>query len=86
LACFETGVSKLQFDTATPLQAFLWLSFSQGKKDSRIIFTNFYTKKGIRGEEEAPRKKKKKHLDVTSNTILTRFEFLRNYCWCFGRI
>lgn len=30
------------------------------------------------GEEEAPREKKK-YLDVKSNTILTRFEFLRNY-------
>ena len=30
------------------------------------------------GEEEAPRGKKK-YLDVKSNTILTRFEFLRNY-------
>ena len=41
------------------------------------IFTNFYTQKGIMGEEEAPREKK--HLDVKSNTILTHFEFLRNY-------
>lgn len=71
-------VLKLEsFDTATPLQALLWLSFSLGKKDSRIIFTNFYTQKGIMGEEEAPREKKK-YLDVKSNTILTRFEFLRN--------
>ena len=31
---------------------------SLGKKDSRIIFTNFYTQKGIMGEEEAPREKK----------------------------